>query len=208
MTRAADVQEAARLGAAYVGVIFAGGPRTLTADHARDILRELPGAVRKVGVFGDTDPGVIATVTTSVGLDIVQLHADPDAATIHEVRRATGKLVWGVVRVADAELPENAAAIFGAADAIVLDARTPRALGGTGQPLPWGELSAGVEALRGRTTLVLAGGLTAVNVTAAVAALSPDIVDVSSGIESAPGVKDHQRMRAFLRAAHSNPRAA
>ena len=208
MTRPGDAREAAHLGAAFVGVIFAGGPRTLSAEAARDVLRDVPTQVRRVGVFGATVPAEIAAVASVARLDIVQLHADPEPEMIREVRRVSGRPVWAALRVRGVEIPDRAKALFDEADAVVLDARSDHALGGTGLTLPWADLAAGLAPIRGRAGLVLAGGLTATNVAEAVAALAPDIVDVSSGVESAPGVKDHQLMRAFLGAVRSNPRAA
>ena len=95
------------------------------------------------------------------------------------------------------ELPVNAIDIAAAADAIVLDAQVPGGLGGTGVTLPWTQLARSLTAIRGTCRIVLAGGLTPENVATAITAIEPDIVDVSSGVESAPGIKDHSRMRAF-----------
>jgi phosphoribosylanthranilate isomerase len=94
-------------------------------------------------------------------------------------------------------LPKRAAALFAAADAVVLDSYSAAALGGTGVALPWGELASAVEAARSRARLVLAGGLRAETVGSAMRALGPDVVDVSSGVESAPGIKDPAKLKAF-----------
>ena len=208
LTRSDDAREAARIGASFLGVIFAGGPRTLTGGVARDVLRDAPPSVRRVGVFGAASPAEIAELVTLAGLDVVQLHADPDAAIVRNVRRVVGRPVWAAVRIRGALLPESASSLFAEADAVVLDVRADHALGGTGLTLPWAEVAGRLAPLRGRAKLVLAGGLTAANVAEAVAALSPDVVDVSSGVESAPGIKDHQLMRAFIGAARSKRRAA
>jgi phosphoribosylanthranilate isomerase len=80
---------------------------------------------------------------------------------------------------------------------VLLDAYVDGALGGTGVALPWSELSRSVDRLRGHTTIILAGGLKPTNVALAIVALAPDVVDVSSGVEDAPGIKNHDRMRAF-----------
>jgi phosphoribosylanthranilate isomerase len=110
--------------------------------------------------------------------------------------------------VTGTDLPDGSGDLFDEADAVVMDAGADHALGGTGRTLPWASLASRVAALRSRATLVLAGGLTPLNVAGAVAALSPEVVDVSSGIESAPGIKDHNLMRAFLDAARRSPGAA
>jgi phosphoribosylanthranilate isomerase len=103
-------------------------------------------------------------------------------------------------------LPEWAEELFHEADAVLLDARVQGRLGGTGVKLEWGSLADSVSALRGRTPVVLAGGLNPENVAEAVRLMAPDVVDVSSGVESAPGIKDHAKMRAFFDAAQGSTR--
>ncbi len=206
LTRPEDVRHAARLGAAYVGCIFAGGPRLVTADRARAITAGVQDddthAPRVVGVMGAIDARAVANLAHAAALDVVQLHADPDVADVAAVRRHWAGEVWAVVRVAGTDLPERTAALFDAADAVVLDARVDGGmLGGNGVALPWAALADALAPVRGRVPLVLAGGLRPENVAAAVAALAPDVLDVSSGVESAPGMKDHTRMTAFAAAA-------
>jgi phosphoribosylanthranilate isomerase len=101
------------------------------------------------------------------------------------------------------EVPPHAAELFAVADAVVVDAKViGGALGGTGIALPWAELSQALEAVRGGTPLVLAGGLRPDNVAEAAALLRPDVVDVSSGVESMPGVKRQAEVLSFIIAAH------
>ncbi|MGA9836570.1 MAG: phosphoribosylanthranilate isomerase, partial [Gemmatimonadaceae bacterium] len=139
-----------------------------------------------------------------LGLQAVQLHGDPRAADVQAMRAAWHGEVWAVLRVAGAELPAHAAELFRAADAVLLDAKVDGALGGTGVALAWDEIAGAVAELRGRgARLVLAGGLRPENVASAVRALLPDVVDVSSGIESTVGIKDAGRMRAFRDAVRS-----
>jgi phosphoribosylanthranilate isomerase len=198
MTRREDVSAAALLGAHYVGVIFAGGPRSLTVDRARELMRDLPRSVKRVGVFGHDGPaGPPADVARDLGLDVVQLHGDPDTSAVSEVRRRFDGPVWAALRVAQVHLPARARDLFDAADAVVLDAYSPSALGGTGRTLPWEELASELAPLRTRARLVLAGGLRPDNVAGAIRAMAPDVVDVSSGVELAPGIKDHDKLRAF-----------
>ena len=94
----------------------------------------------------------------------------------------------------------------GPADAVVLDARSDKRLGGTGQVLPWNELETDLARDRGSSAVVLAGGLKPGNVAAAIRTLGPDVVDVSSGVEHSPGIKDHDRMRAFRDAVDASVR--
>lgn len=202
MMRPEDALNAARLDAAYVGVIFADSPRRLTDDRAREVFAVLPPAVKRVGVFGREDADAIAARAERVGLQVVQLHGDPDAQSIAAVRSRWSGEVWAVHRVSGSAIGAGVADLLATADALVLDARVDGKLGGTGVTLPWGELRARLPVRAGAARLVLAGGLTPENVAQAVEAFEPDIVDVSSGVESAPGVKDHGRMRAFRDAVH------
>jgi phosphoribosylanthranilate isomerase len=205
MTRAADLQHAVTLGVRYVGCIFAGGPRQQTLPQAVALFDSMAsGRTGRVGVFASSDPKALRVSVTAVGLNAVQLHDDPSAASLDAVRRSLGVEVWAVVRCSPSEaLPAHAADIWTAADALVLDARVSGRLGGTGVPLDWSRLAAGVARLRHQAPggrLVVAGGLTPENVGTAISHLQPDVVDVSSGIEYAPGKKDHARMEAFVHA--------
>ena len=202
LTRAEDARVAGELGAAYVGVIFAGGPRTQSPQAGRQVLDGCLTAARRVGVFGQANTEHIASVARETKLDVVQLHGDPTREMIDEVRRVTGAEVWTVLRVSDA-LPAGAPALFDIADAVVLDAKVEGMLGGTGVALPWSRMAREIALARGEGRLVLAGGLKPENVAIAVNILAPDVVDVSSGVESAPGIKDHARMRAFAASAAS-----
>jgi phosphoribosylanthranilate isomerase len=198
MTREADVQVAVALGARYVGVILAGGPRGLSVSRARDLVRSIPPGVGRVGVFGPQSDGATPIAAArDVGLDVVQLHGDPDVDAVATARDTFSGPVWACLRVHGASLPELAADLFREADAVVLDSYSPMLLGGTGIPLPWPDLADALAAARGRARLVLAGGLRPETVSSAVQTLRPDVVDVSSGVELAPGVKDHAKLRAF-----------
>lgn len=199
LTRPEDAAMAASLGAMYAGVIFAGGPRQLTPERARAVLGAAVGPAR-VGVFGAQPPEAIAAIARDVALDVVQLHGDPDADDVERMRDHFRGEIWAVVRCEGADVPPQTRALFEAADAVVLDAKVPGQLGGTGVAVAWHQLRDILAPWR-NAGLVLAGGLTPANVAEAVRALAPQVVDVSSGVEVAPGVKDHERMRAFRRAA-------
>lgn len=203
LTRAEDARAATALGARYTGVIFAGGPRRLAPDRAAEVLVDVGNGARRVGVFAAEEPATMADVVARVRLDVVQLHGDPDAAMVERVRRVTGAAVWAVVRIGYATIPPALAALDEAADAIVLDALVAGRLGGTGRRFDWSALAGGKRPRRAR--LVVAGGLTPENVREAIRVLRPDVVDVSSGVESAPGIKDHARMRAFVEAVRAEP---
>lgn len=198
LTRGVDAEFADAAGAAYLGVIFAGGPRQRAPVEARATLAGR--RARKVGVFAAQSPSEIGDVASQVGLDVVQLHADGDPERVHAVRAATGLEVWAVVRTADGTLPEHVDELADAADALLIDALVAGKLGGTGASVPWGMLGESLDAMEAGHRIVLAGGLTADNVAEAISYVSPMIVDVSSGVESAPGVKDHARIRSFIAA--------
>ena len=194
MVRPTDVQLAVDIGAAYVGAIFAGGPRVVTADHARRMFDGIEG-VRRVGVFGEQDSQEIWRTAAAAGLDVIQLHADPTAMFVAEVKGKTGLETWAAVRVANALDDSHLVELSSCADAILFDARSNGVLGGTGRTFDWSLLASRRSAM---SRVVLAGGLTPALVGEAIARVRPDIVDVSSGVESAPGVKDPALMRAFV----------
>jgi phosphoribosylanthranilate isomerase len=208
LTRPEDALAAASLGAAYVGVIFAGGPRKVTPERAKEILAEVPRGIRRVGVFanhaildapksgsGSGDES-LQRVVDLVGLDVVQLHGEATAERITDLRRVIHASIWAVVRVTDS-LPDRVASLIDLSDGLLLDAYVPSVLGGTGVSFAWEAVAADLRAIRAQRPIILAGGLRPENVAEAIAALGPNVVDVSSGVESAPGIKDHERMRAF-----------
>jgi len=206
LTRAEDAAFAAELGAAYTGVIFAESPRHLTPAAARNVLDAAGEEVKRVGVFGTNSPDYIARIADDVTLDVVQLHADPTAADVIALRERFSGHIWAAVRMGDAHIPDETGILLEAADAIVLDARSQHVLGGTGQALPWSDLAADLARMRGAVSVVLAGGLTAGNVETAIRTLAPEVVDVSSGVESSPGIKDRRLMESFAKAVGGSPR--
>ena len=201
LTRAEDATHAAELGASYVGVIFASGPRLLTEDRAAAVLANVPRDVGRVGVFGDQPPAEIARIARRLLLRAVQLHGASDAARVDAVRRAVDAEVWPVIRIPGSSLPAHATAIAAISDVLFLDSFVDGSLGGSGVAFAWDEMATKIQSLRVGKRVVLAGGLRPENVARAIAAISPDVVDVSSGVESAPGIKDHDRMRLFRDAA-------
>jgi phosphoribosylanthranilate isomerase len=201
LTRSIDAEYADAAGVAYLGVIFAGGPRERTPEQARDTLAGR--RARKVGVFAEQSEDVIATVVETVGLHVIQLHGGADPERVERVRAATGKEVWAVVRTADGALPDSIEELCEAADALLIDAHVPGQLGGSGVRVPWDRLGECLDALDYHPRIVLAGGLTPDNVAEAIDLVAPNVVDVSSGVESSAGIKDHSRIRAFVGAVRS-----
>ncbi|HEX5868990.1 MAG TPA: phosphoribosylanthranilate isomerase [Longimicrobium sp.] len=199
-----DALVAAEAGARWLGVILAPGfSRSVTADDARIILRGLPA--RRVGVFVDADELMLHTVAEAAGVDVLQLHGD-ETPELAGRMRAAGWEVWKAVRARDADDFSAAVARYaGSVDALLVDGYRAGAHGGVGASFPWDAVAARRGELPGGVRLIAAGGLRPGNVAQAVRILRPHGVDVSSGVESAPGRKDPQAVREFVRAAQSHP---
>ena len=186
--------------------MFAESPRRVTVETALAVHAALGDELHRpqlVGVFGADDPETILTTARAVRVDVIQLHADPEAKYVRRIRREFAGEVWAGVRVSHT-LPENFAAILAAADAVVLDRLSTDVLGGSGRSFDWERIAQELRTKRGGGRVVLGGGLTPENVGDAIRVLSPDVVDVSSGVERSPGVKDPARMRAFAEAVRAS----
>ncbi len=196
LTRPDDAAFAAAQGAWRLGVVFAAGPRQLSIEAARDIV-SAAGGVAVVGVFDTTPVGVVVDTALACGLSGVQLHGDYGADDVAALR-AHQLETWCVVPI-DAHM--HLAAVFrgvpSGADAIVVEARIAGGSGGKGIPIPLALARTARIAAHDRR-FVLAGGLHAGNVAEAIRVVGPDVVDVSSGTESSPGIKDRARLARFL----------
>lgn len=197
----ADVTAVARAGAAYAGfVFFAKSPRNVTLPEARLAALAAPPGLAKVALTVDADDATLDAIVEAVPLDMLQLHGHESPDRVAQVRARYRLPVMKAIGLADeSDLP----AIFAfstVADQILIDAKPPRGAdlpGGNGLAFDW-RLLAGRRWLR---PWILAGGLTAENVAEAVRLTGARQVDVSSGVESAPGVKDAARIAAFVAAA-------
>ena len=197
LTRPEDAAAAAEGGASYLGVVFAGGPRVVTPGRAAEIVDAARG-VPVLGVFGSQSTEQIRQIVLAAGLAGAQLHGAHPREDAVRLRDA-GLLVWRVVRIGsplDLDLLEPAA---GDADAVLVEPRVAHAAGGTGVSLDLAVAREARSRLAGRR-MVLAGGLTPDTVGPAVALVRPDVVDVSSGVEHLPGIKDPAKIAAFLEA--------
>jgi phosphoribosylanthranilate isomerase len=195
---------AAKLGAAYVGVVFTTSRRRVGPAEAAAILSPLEGtSVKRVGVFGTEPLDFIEEAARAASLDIVQLVGERRPADFSAIRDSLGLEAWRVVRVGRDGIVDMDTDAFLPGDAMLLDAWSPTALGGTGHAFDWAQAGRRLEVLRQGRRLILAGGLSPANVREAIDRLAPDVVDVSSGVELSPGVKDHGRMEAFIVAATS-----
>lgn len=198
ITSPQDGRAAAAAGAAAIGLVFwAKSPRAVDVRTAREIANSLPPFVLRVGVFVDEAPHVMARIADSVGLDLLQLHGDEPPEAIASLPRRALKSV----AVGSDFRPEQALRYAGQAAGVLLDTKDAALPGGTGRAFDW-SVVAGLRERLGY--LVLAGGLTSENVAEAIRVVRPDAVDVSSGVESAPGRKDPDKLRAFLAAVRSS----
>lgn len=206
LTRAEDAEWAAELGVEYAGLVLAPSPRQVTLAQGRAIVAALGGAAQPVGVFVAPDAEWLPRAVDALGLAAVQVHGALAGAAVKGLRRTCpGVAIWTVRRVSDGGVERAHAEVD--SDVILLDTYSPTASGGTGQSFDWTRAQAAVAALRGTSRVGVAGGLQPGNVQAAIEALAPDLVDVSSGIESAPGLKDHRRMSEFVAAVRGHRRA-
>ena len=204
LTRAQDAAEAVACGATYAGVIFARGPRLLDETRALEVFAPLAGtAVRRVGVFGGQAPAEIARVADATALHVIQLHDGATLDALLMLRSGFGGELWTSLAVSGADVPIHDDLIAERIDAVVLDTAVAGRSGGTGIAFDWAAAAPAVARLRARTRVVLAGGLRPSNVRRALDVLSVDVVDVSSGVELTPGIKDPELMRAFAHAARS-----
>jgi phosphoribosylanthranilate isomerase len=181
-------------GADAIGLVFwPKSPRHVDLERARAVARALPPFVLRVGVFVDASAAVIAAAVEAGGLDLLQLHgAEPP-----EVFDALPRRGLKAIRVGPGFDAAEALRYEGHAAGLLLDTQAASAPGGTGETFDW---SLAQEVRRRAGFLALAGGLNAGNVATAIAAVRPDAVDVSSGVESAPGRKDADKVRAFIEA--------
>ena len=198
MTRLEDAREAARLGAWAIGLIHhADSPRNVEPGVAAAIGTELRRRVEVVGVFVNPSLDDVAKAVEDESLTMVQLHGDEGPSFCAEVARRTGAKVMRAFQVRSGA--EVAGAEAYRVDFHLFDGHHERARGGTGESFDW-------ELLRGRRStvpMVLSGGLDSANVADAIAVAQPFAVDVASGVEAEPGVKDHGAMAAFFEAAQA-----
>jgi len=191
-------------GASHVGLVFfAKSPRNVTVERAAQLAARVPPQVSIVGLFVDPNDDDLDRVSSQIRLDVIQLHGHESPETVARFARSLRRPVWKAVPVRTAADRDAAARYAGAAAMILYDAKPPEGAalpGGNGLRFDW-------TLLRGhRHSLAwgLSGGLDAANVAEAIRVTGAPLVDVSSGVESAPGVKDVDKLVAFLKAT-SNP---
>ncbi|MEM1375658.1 MAG: phosphoribosylanthranilate isomerase [Pseudomonadota bacterium] len=200
LTRPADIEAAAQAGAAYIGFnFFPKSPRYVTPSEAADLAALTPAGIAKVALVVDPTDALIADLMATVPLDLIQLHGAETPARVAEVKAVTGLPVMKVLGVAGSDDVARIAEYEAVADLILVDAKPPKDAplpGGNGLAFDWHLL----EGRAWKTPWMLAGGLTSANVADAVRLTGARQVDLASGIESAPGVKDAGLMQEFAKA--------
>lgn len=190
LTRDRDVEAAVAAGADAVGFVFTSSPRCISSETALRLCSYVPEGVLRVGLFLDQDRSEIDRVINSVSLDVLQFHGSET-----EQECCVFGLPWlKAVAMENAESAKRAESDYPAAMGLLLDSHTTGKRGGSGKVFDW-SLSRPVA-----KPVWLAGGLNAANVGQAIRIVRPFAVDVSSGVEVAPGIKEESRVRAFIRA--------
>lgn len=202
----ATVAAAVGAGARYLGFnFFPKSPRYVTPEQAGALMLEVPVGVAKVSLTVDADDATLDSIVSATTTDILQLHGHESPERVAEVRARYGLPVIKALGIADADDLAQIDLYAEVADQLLIDAKAPKGAvlpGGNGLPFDW-------ELLRNRKywtkPWLLAGGLTPMNAALAIAKTGATQLDVSSGVESAPGVKDAEMIRAFIAAANARP---
>jgi phosphoribosylanthranilate isomerase len=192
ITNGQDALAAARSGVSALGFVFSKSPRKVTPERARSIIENIPPLLQTVGVFVDEPTEWIRDVADYCGLDMVQLHG-------RETPSACKSLAPRAVKAFRIQRPSDVHEISsykGVVRGVLLDSRVRGAAGGTGRSFDW---ALALEARAYGIPLLLAGGLNPHNIRKALRMLNPFGVDVSSGVERAPGIKDEQLIRLFMK---------
>ncbi|MBW2708969.1 MAG: phosphoribosylanthranilate isomerase [Deltaproteobacteria bacterium] len=191
ITRMADAEAAVDLGADALGFVFANSPRQVTPQKARDITRRISPFVKTVGVFVNEQSAKIREITNFCGLDLIQLHGNEPVSVCSD-------LAPRVIKAFRVQGEKSLLEITDFKDhvrAILLDAYQKGLNGGTGKTFDW---RLALKAKETGIPMVLSGGLGSDNIAEALERVAPFAIDVSSGIEKEPGIKDHGRMRIFM----------
>ena len=194
-TEAENARQAAIVGVDAIGLVFYDkSPRNVDIFRAQEIIEGLPPFVNRVGLFVNANPSFVDEVLCEVPLDTLQFHGDESLLDCSQyqmpfIKSLRVKPETNVFQVADE---------FSSASAILLDSFNPSAYGGTGEAFDWSLACVDIS-----LPIILAGGLNETNVSVAISQVKPYAVDASSGVESAPGVKDIDKIVAFIRNTNS-----
>jgi phosphoribosylanthranilate isomerase len=204
------LQAALAARADFIGLVFyPSSPRSLAPDVAAEFAELARGQSSIVALVVDADDALIELIVRTVDPDMLQLHGSETPERVAEISRRWGKPVIKAIKVETAEDAAQALAYSEVARFVLFDAKAPKDLagalpGGNGLPFEWGLL----DGVKDRVAFLLSGGLTPENVAAAIAATGATMVDVSSGVETAPGIKSPDLIRRFIDAARAVHAAA
>ena len=193
------IEAAVDAGAGLVGFVFyPPSPRAVTPERAASLARRVPHRVAKVGLFVDPDDALLDRILTTAGLDLIQLHGLEPPERVAQIRERFRRPVMKAIRIGTAADVAAAERYLGAADRLLFDAQPPKRAGalpgGNGEPFDW-------SLLAGRSwplPWMLSGGLTIANLATAVRITGAPAIDVSSGVETSPGIKDVALIRDFI----------
>jgi phosphoribosylanthranilate isomerase len=195
ITRAKDALKAVELGVDAIGLVFyEKSPRAVNIESARAVIKKLPPFVTIVGLFVDPSPKEVAAVLHHVSLDLLQFHGDE----LPSECSAYGKPYIKAIKVRDGDDIAKQVKQFSSARGVLLDTYDPKLPGGTGRVFDWTKIPKNLT-----KPIILAGGLTADNVWQAISKVRPFAVDVSGGVEVDKGIKDSEKMMAFMRGVQS-----
>ena len=191
ITRPEDAVEAARLGVDAIGLVFyEKSPRYLSIEQAQAVCRVLPGFVTVVSLFLNPEPRLVVVVLASVPVDLLQFHGTENGDFCRSFHRPYIKALG----MAGVDELEQQAKQYSGARAVLLDSHESGAAGGTGKIFDWNSIPP-----KFRQSIILAGGLNPQNVAEAIVAVRPYAVDLSSGVEAAPGIKDASLMAQLMK---------
>jgi phosphoribosylanthranilate isomerase len=197
--RPEDARVAEEAGADYLGVVFAPSPRQRSEGEARRIWRDT--SARRVGVFVNAQEEELLGQARRLGLSVVQLHGAEDPEYCRRVSRSGGWQTWKAVRLrAGQDIGPIVVSYAPVVDGLLLEGWSPSGRGGVGARFDWSVAARAKDAWPEGLRLILAGGLGPANVAEAIERVRPEIVDVSSGVELAPGLKDPDAVRSFVEA--------
>jgi len=194
-TNAENARDAAIAGVDAIGLVFYNkSPRNVDIQRAGEIVSALPPFVNRVGLFVNANPSFIDEVLCEVPLDTLQFHGDEVVGDCTQYQMPFIKSLRVMPKTNVVQLADN----FSEASALLLDSHNPNSYGGTGEVFDWMLARVNID-----LPIILAGGLNSENVSDAISQVNPYAVDASSGVESAPGVKDIDKILAFIRSVHS-----
>jgi phosphoribosylanthranilate isomerase len=198
ITRTEDAQLVIDVGADAIGLVFyEKSPRFVNNELAQEICQMIPAFVSRVALFKDADERTIRTTLENVEIDLIQFHGSESAAFCEQFTLPYIKALGMKAEHCDADYLIASAKSYSTAKALLLDGHAPGDAGGTGETFDW-SLIADIN-----KSVILAGGLTAANVKQAIEMVHPFAVDVSSGVENAPGIKDKSKVAEFMQQVNS-----